>query len=225
MANLRVVPEMVPLQQSRRLVSRASSIFHRRFIAPSSDSSRAAIRPFARRSIVPRLSRSATRVALSSVQLKEDWLRSMSYPISEKEFKEGSLIECEEAEEPGSCSSLGCVIGIDPDASGALAILRGDTAQVFDSPHLKVLVGKTLRKRLDARSIVELIQSFRAPLGTIAYIEQSTPFPRDGKQDGSREVAVSLFPSLGSQLKRKKDHGRAEALLIAAYGKGLSQNK
>jgi hypothetical protein len=34
-----------------------------------------------------------------------------------------------------------------------------------------------------------------------------------------------LFPSLSSQLKRKKDHGRAEALLIAAYGEALKTEK
>lgn len=38
--------------------------------------------------------------------------------------------------------------------------------QVFDSPHLKVLVGKGVRKRLDAKAIVQLLQSFEAPIGT-----------------------------------------------------------
>ncbi|CAI5992242.1 unnamed protein product, partial [Closterium sp. NIES-64] len=37
----------------------------------------------------------------------------------------------------------------------------------------------------------------------------------------SRQLALSLFPSLATQLKRKKDHGRAEALLIATYGTNL----
>ncbi|PNY15842.1 hypothetical protein L195_g012546 [Trifolium pratense] len=104
-------------------------------------------------------------------------------------------------------------------------------------------------------------------LRTTAYIEQSIPFPKDGKQgwwsggfgyglwigilvssgftvvpvpsftwkakfelsgsktskDDSRKLASQLFPSLSSLLTRKKDHGRAEALLIAAYGK--DQNK
>ncbi|CAI5518444.1 unnamed protein product [Closterium sp. Naga37s-1] len=35
------------------------------------------------------------------------------------------------------------------------------------------------------------------------------------------QLALSLFPSLAAQLKRKKDHGRAEALLIATYGTNL----
>jgi hypothetical protein len=37
---------------------------------------------------------------------------------------------------------------------------------VFDSPHLKVMVGKGIRKRLDVKSIVQLIRSFDAPIGT-----------------------------------------------------------
>lgn len=39
--------------------------------------------------------------------------------------------------------------------------------QVFDSPHLKVLVGKRLRRRLDAKAIVQLLQSLDAPVGII----------------------------------------------------------
>ena len=31
-------------------------------------------------------------------------------------------------------------------------------------------------------------------------------------------MARSLFPEIAGELKRKKDHGRAESLLIAAYG-------
>ncbi|GLT54243.1 hypothetical protein SLA2020_274580 [Shorea laevis] len=162
-------------------------------------------------------------------------------------------------------------MGIDPDINGALAILKSVgssySAQVFDSPHLKVLVGKRVRRRLDAKSIVQLLRSLDAPIGTTAYIEQSIPYPQDGKQgwwsggfgyglwigvlvasgfsvvpvpsllwkneyelsgrsstkDDSRRFASTLFPTLSPLLKRKKDHGRAEALLIAAYGKGLKK--
>ncbi|KAL3347532.1 hypothetical protein AABB24_021281 [Solanum stoloniferum] len=185
-------------------------------------------------------------------QLKMDWLESLSCPFP-----------CTKPLDSG------WVIGVDPDTSGALALLKpNQPPQVFDSPHLKVLVGKGVRKRLDAKAIVQLLQSFEAPLGTTVYIEQSTPYPQDGKQgwwsggfgyglwiglsvasgfsvtpvpssawksefrltrersnkDYSRELASSLFPSLSTSLKRKKDHGRAEALLIAAYGKGIKIN-
>lgn len=204
------------------------------------------------------------RAKVSDAQLKDNWLASLSCPFPQtRENFDGT------ADSTRTNSGSSWVIGVDPDLSGALALLKGDesgcSAQVYDSPHLKVLVGKRVRRRLDAKSIVQLLGSFNAPLGTVAYIEQSNPYPQDGKQgwwsggfgyglwigilvalgfsvvpvssiswknkfeltggmstkDDSRRVASALFPSLSSVLKRKKDHGRAEALLIAAYGKGL----
>lgn len=195
--------------------------------------------------------------------LKENWLSSLSGPPL---GTNGSLSN------DGIDRTIGgseWVIGVDPDLSGALALLKFDhsgcaSAEVFDSPFVQVPVGKRLRRRLDARSLVQLLKSFDAPTGTFAYVEQSIPFPRDGKQgwwsggfgyglwigvlvasgfsvvpvpsvvwkkdfelassrsskDDSRELAAQLFPNLSPMLKRKKDHGRAEAVLIAAYGKG-----
>ncbi|KAI4373640.1 hypothetical protein MLD38_011746 [Melastoma candidum] len=189
-------------------------------------------------------------------ELKQGWVESLQSPLG------------------GGGVGGDWVIGVDPDNSGALAVVKrsdcelGFEARVFDSPVVPVLVGKRIRRRLDPRSIVQLLQSLDAPLGTKAYIEQSAPFPHDGKQgwwsggfgyglwigilvasgfsvvpvpslvwknlfelsgngpskDDSRRVASDLFPSLSDQLKRKKDHGRAEALLIAAYGKGMKLN-
>lgn len=40
-------------------------------------------------------------------------------------------------------------------------------------------------------------------------------------KDGSLALARQLFPQAGHLLRRKKDHGRAEALLIAAWGLGV----
>ncbi|KAF5447664.1 hypothetical protein F2P56_033198 [Juglans regia] len=157
-------------------------------------------------------------VKFSDAQLKENWLDSLTCPFPDipNPFN-GSWTH------PAS----DWVLGIDPDIHGALALLKsvesGSSAQVFDSPHLQVLVGKRVRRRLDAKSIVQLLRSLDAPSGTTAYIEQSIPFPQDGKQDDSRRLASTLFPSLSPLLKRKKDHGRAEALLIAAYGQGLKK--
>ncbi|KAJ4724476.1 Holliday junction resolvase MOC1, chloroplastic [Melia azedarach] len=192
-----------------------------------------------------------------AAQLKQNWLDSLTFPPLHDLTTTQTNADSE------------WVLGVDPDLSGALAVLKTDqsgcSAQVFDSPHLPVQVGKRVRKRLDAKSIVLLLRSLDTPVGTTAYIEQSIPYPQDGKQgwwsggfgyglwigilvasgfsvvpipsltwktgyeltgsttakDDSRRVASTLFPSLSSQLKRKKDHGRAEALLIAAYGKGL----
>lgn len=38
------------------------------------------------------------------------------------------------------------------------------------------------------------------------------------EKDRSRTRALQLFPVMASELSRKKDHGRAEAMLIAWYG-------
>mmetsp|Transcript_15411 Transcript_15411/g.21254 ORF Transcript_15411/g.21254 Transcript_15411/m.21254 type:complete len:186 (+) Transcript_15411:1-558(+) len=37
-------------------------------------------------------------------------------------------------------------------------------------------------------------------------------------KERSLELAIAEYPSLAGELKRKKDHGRAEALLIARFG-------
>ncbi|XP_073140246.1 Holliday junction resolvase MOC1, chloroplastic [Henckelia pumila] len=209
----------------------------------------------------------SSKLNLDAQQLKLKWLESISCPLPDNcnvQIQDSELrdLDC------GNAGS-GLVVGVDPDLSGALAVLKPDNSpQVFDSPHLKVPIGKRVRKRLDAKSIIQLLQTIDAPIGTTAYIEQSIPFPQDGKQgwwsggfgyglwigilvasgfsvvpvpsfvwknefklcgnrsskDDSRELASTLFPSISSSLKRKKDHGRAEALLIAAYGKGLKAN-
>ncbi|PKA62865.1 hypothetical protein AXF42_Ash018859 [Apostasia shenzhenica] len=137
----------------------------------------------------PSLSRSGvvgrTRVragaGATDSQLKVDWLDSLSCP-----FYETARHAAVETDQIGRCSQSEWTIGVDPDVSGALALLKEDafgcTAQVFDTPFLRVLVGKTTRKRLDPRAIVKLIHNFGAPPGTRAYIEQSNPCPKDGKQ-------------------------------------------
>jgi crossover junction endodeoxyribonuclease RuvC len=41
---------------------------------------------------------------------------------------------------------------------------------------------------------------------------------RGGDKEGSRQRALQLFPAAHALLARKKDHGRAEASLIALFG-------
>ncbi|KAG5117921.1 hypothetical protein JHK84_044034 [Glycine max] len=244
-----------------------SSIHFRAFCASSSSSITTTLTQTQNLSdpqiIVPGKKR---RVKASDTQFKENWLASLSNPFPEKTH----LLNGEHEPTHQNDGSK-WVLGIDPDVSGAVALLKTHgsvcSAQVFDSPHVKILVGKnkTTRRRLDAKSVVELVCGFRAPIGTTAYIEQSLPYPQDGKQgwwsggfgyglwigilvasgfsvipvpsftwkakfelngttkDDSRRLASTLFPSMTSMLSRKKDHGRAEALLIAAYGQ--DQNK
>lgn len=40
---------------------------------------------------------------------------------------------------------------------------------------------------------------------------------RGSEKDASRQLAITRFPAAAGQLRRMKDHGRAEALLIALY--------
>ncbi|KAL5994766.1 hypothetical protein ACLOJK_024821 [Asimina triloba] len=152
--------------------------------------------------------RAIGRLSISGSRLNEDWLSSLSCPPV---GKDGGDVAIDGVLASASDAVPTWVLGVDPDVSGAVAVLRCDSksvvsSQVFDTPYVRVLVGKRVRKRLDAKSIVELLRSLEAPMGTAAYIEQSIPFPKDGKQDDSRRAASTLFPSLDSLLKRKKDH-------------------
>ncbi|GBG59270.1 hypothetical protein CBR_g32285 [Chara braunii] len=161
------------------------------------------------------------------------------------------------------------VLGIDPDVGGAIAVLRTEgqviNVEVLDMPFVQVKVGTRLRRRHDVAALVQLVSAISFPKGSLAFIEKSSPFPKDGKQgwfstgfgygawlgvlhsagctvmpvpprawkksmgilgrdftkDDSRALAAELFPSIALQVKRKKDHGRAEALLIAAFGQSL----
>lgn len=45
------------------------------------------------------------------------------------------------------------------------------------------------------------------------------------EKDAARLVAVERYPQLASHLARKKDHGRADALLIATYGAMTERQK
>jgi hypothetical protein len=44
------------------------------------------------------------------------------------------------------------------------------------------------------------------------------PPGKDGAKDAARSKAIARWPALADQFKRVKDHGRAEAALIAAAG-------
>lgn len=180
------------------------------------------------------------------------------------------------------------VLGVDPDVSGALCVLRMPhsepiggstrggggtggalTAAVYDTPVVRVRYGKSMRRRHDARAIAELLSGLQASPGSLAFLEQPGPMPRNGSislfgsgygfgvwmgalaamgfdvhtvrpaawkkglglagkkytKDDSRFTAAATFPALEDDLKRKKDHGRAEAALIAAYGLDLTVRK
>ena len=121
----------------------------------------------------------------------------------------------------------------------------------------------------DPATASELLSGLQASPGSLAFLEQPGPMPRNGSislfgsgygfgvwmgalaamgfdvhtvrpsiwkkglglagkkytKDDSRFTAAATFPALEDELKRKKDHGRAEAALIAAYGLDLTVRK
>ncbi len=68
--------------------------------------------------------------------------------------------------------------------------------------------------------IIATVALSKCPWTTVTPVtwKRSMNLPRD--KDAARRMAQQWFPDLASQLKRKKDEHRAEALLIALYGRG-----
>jgi len=68
-----------------------------------------------------------------------------------------------------------------------------------------------------------IIAAFELPLELVSPQRWKKSMLADqGKEkDASRFKAMQLFPSVAEQLKRVKDDGRAEALLLAEYGRRL----
>lgn len=153
------------------------------------------------------------------------------------------------------------VIGIDPGASGAVAILQknGKLVQVFDTPTVEVKVGGKLKRRISPQMLVAELKLY-TDQGATAYIEHVSAMPGQGVssmfafgesfgiargvmaglqvptytvppavwkralqlnagKDGSRAKAAQLWPEAAGEFKRVKDDGRAEAALIAEWGR------
>lgn len=133
------------------------------------------------------------------------------------------------------------IIGIDPGATGAIALL-GDDVRVWDMPSNPRDLYEILRELTFATAMVEQAQSMPGQgvssmfkygvgygqiLGVLAglAIPYMTVTPAVWKRkmsvtkdkEATRALARQLWPT--AELSRKKDHGRAEALLIAEYAR------
>lgn len=156
------------------------------------------------------------------------------------------------------------IIGIDPGANGAVAILEAGTGklvQVFDMPSVEITVGGKNKRRvapyllaeelrlydvLGTRAIVEhvaampgqgvssmfafghafgLAMGVLAGMGITADLVTPAKWKRDLKvnpgKDGSRLLAMTLWPDQAKEFKRVKDDGRAEAALLAHWGRSI----
>ena len=155
------------------------------------------------------------------------------------------------------------VLGIDIGVTGAIAAVdaRG-TCSVADLPTLEIQGKRMVRRRIDARGLMELVRQF-VPPGEVALalIEDVHTMPGRANSPQSQgslmhsrgvvetvlelarldvravqpatwkrwygligsekadgiEKARALYP-LAAHLKRKKDHNRADALLLAHFG-------
>lgn len=155
------------------------------------------------------------------------------------------------------------VIGIDPGAAGAVAIIGvdGKLIEVWDMPTVQIQIGKALKSRVSPEMLAHELSCWKNV--RCAYLEKVNAMPgqgvtsmfafgesygivrgvlaglsikcetvppakwkRDMKvnegKDGSRARAVQLWPDKAGEFKRVKDDGRAEAALIAEWGRGSS---
>ena len=156
------------------------------------------------------------------------------------------------------------VIGIDPGASGAVAILEegGKFVMVFDMPSMVIKVGSAMKNRVSPEMLADELRGYAGP-GARAVIEKVSAMPGQGvssmfafgesyglargvlaglgipcstvtpqqwkkwhnvnaSKDGSRAKAAQLWPLNAGDFKRVKDDGRAEACLIAEWGRVVS---
>lgn len=139
------------------------------------------------------------------------------------------------------------IIGIDPGKTGAIAFIDSAGALVEDCPDTYQSAADLVIAREDqiSHAFIELVHSmpkqgvassfsfgkgFGAWLGILAgrRISYTLISPQEWKRhhglikadkDASRVRAAQLYPALAGDLRRAKDDGRAEALLIADYGK------
>jgi crossover junction endodeoxyribonuclease RuvC len=150
------------------------------------------------------------------------------------------------------------VLGIDPDAYGALAFVNRDTGalvEILDMPQLNVQPARLV----DPFQLAAILDEWGTRIGD-AYIEKAWARPRDppsfafrvghnygvlvgvvrahfirlnvvtpqawkkamgctSDKETSREAASLKFPADARRWGLKKHHGRAEAALLAAYGR------
>ena len=106
--------------------------------------------------------------------------------------------------------------------------LLGRTIQLFDATYLTLEKQQAMPKQ-GVSSTFSTGRGYGAWLALCAVVTPDFEIvsPRKWKmalgltsdKEQSRELAIKLYPSMDDVLKRKKDHNRAEALLLAHYTK------
>ena len=113
------------------------------------------------------------------------------------------------------------------DLNGLANILRG--LETFESPvYLERVnafpgqgVGSMFSLGMSYWGAAGVVAGLGLPLHLVESKDWKRYFRLNADKELARGLAARMFPSV--DLSRKKDHGRAEALLIAAYGKSLHE--
>lgn len=143
-----------------------------------------------------------------------------------------------------------CVMGIDPGVTGGVAFLWPDKLIATDIPVVAGEVNvddlvNTIRLMNPRLAVIERASSMPgqgvsstfkfgaaygalraavAALGIPSHLVSAAKWKRSyglsADKEKSRALAIRMWPG-GVQFNRKKDHGRAEAALIAQYGAGI----
>ena len=139
------------------------------------------------------------------------------------------------------------ILGVDPGVTGGLAFLHSDEIEAHDVPVAagELNIDEILRLIRDAKPTMAVIESassrpgqgvssvfkFGAAYGALQTcaiacwvpLHRVTPsvwkrhFKLSADKEQARALAIRLWPGVGL-FTRKRDHGRAEAALIARYG-------
>jgi hypothetical protein len=76
-----------------------------------------------------------------------------------------------------------CVIGIDPGKSGAIAAIYHDCPnmpRVIDMPTYEIRDGKSKKRHLDRKRIIQVIRDLAAMDNTIVILEKQQAYPNQG---------------------------------------------
>lgn len=113
--------------------------------------------------------------------------------------------------------------GVDVNALMDIITSAGDVDHIYVEKQQAMPrqgVSSTFKLGLGYGQIIATCAMARAPYTLVTPVswKRSMNLPKD--KDAARRLAQQWFPALTERLKRKKDEHRAEALLIAMYGKG-----
>lgn len=102
---------------------------------------------------------------------------------------------------------------------GDIAKLAKPTAAVIEqvSAMPKQGVSSSFRFGMGCGLIRGVLATYHVPIIQVAPTRWKRHFNLDSDPEKSRALALRLWPDMSSRLARKKDHGRAEALLLARW--------